>query len=308
MHRPIHPPKKILIINIFGLGDVLFTTPVISNIKSNYPDAYIGYICNRRCALLLGQNTKVNRFFIYERDDFREIYKASKIAFIRKFRSFLREVKNEKFDLVLDVSLSRGTSFLAWLIGIKQRVGFNYKRRGLFLNQQIPLKGYENKHVVEYYLELLRGLGAVIGSRELELPLGKDDLDWAERFISSHAQLSNGNPVIGLVPGGGASWGAESFYKRWPAPKYAKLADKLIEKFSATIILMGDQSELDLCKRVSEAMSHRPIMACGQTNISQFAALARKCSLMIVNDGGPLHVAVAAGTRTVSIFGPVDEN
>jgi ADP-heptose:LPS heptosyltransferase len=113
--------------------------------------------------------------------------------------------------------------------------------------------------------------------------------------------------VIGLVPGGGASWGKEAPYKRWPAQKYAKLADKLIEKFSATIILMGDDSERALCTDVSEAMAQRPVMACGETTVSQLAALARACTLMIVNDGGPLHVAVAAGARTASIFGPVDD-
>ena len=125
--------------------------------------------------------------------------------------------------------------------------------------------------------------------------------------MSANQAFSNGNPVIGLVPGGGASWGEEASYKRWPAEKYAKLADKLIENFSAATILMGDKSEFDLCTKVSGMMSRSPVMACGETTISQFAALAKKCSLMVVNDGGPLHVAVASGTQTVSIFGPVDE-
>jgi len=307
VHLSTQPPKKILIINTFGVGDVLFTTPLISNLKANYPGLYIGYICNRRTAALLERNPRVDRIFVYERDEFHTVYQRSKIALVTKFRQFLKEVQNEQFDLVLDVSLSRGTGFLTWLIGIKRRVGFNYKNRSIFLNKRIPLEGYERKHVVEYYLSLLEDLGGVIRSKDLELTLNEDDLKWAESFYSSNRALSNGNPVIGLVPGGGASWGKESSYKRWPAEKYAKLADKLIEKFSAVTILMGDKNELELCKKVSQEMSYQPIMACGETTINQFAALARKCSLMIVNDGGPLHIAVAAGIRTVSIFGPVDE-
>ena len=308
MHFQTHPPKKVLIINTFGVGDVLFTTPLISNLKANYPDLTIGYVCNRRTATLLESNAKVNRIYVYERDEFNEVYRHSKIAFIRKFRKFLKEIKDEKFDLVLDVSLSRGTGFLTWMIGIKHRIGFNYKNRSIFLNQRIPLKGYEGKHVVEYYLGLLEELGGTVSSKDLELTLSERDLEWANEFLLSNQAISNGNPVIGLVPGGGASWGKESSYKRWPAEKYAKLADKLIEKFSAATILMGDKSELGLCEEVSEAMSHQPIMTCGETTINQFAALAQKCSLMIVNDGGPLHVAVAAGVQTVSVFGPVDED
>jgi len=303
-----HPPKKVLIINIFGIGDVLFTTPLISNLKANYPDLYIGYLCNRRTATILERNPKVDRTFIYERDEFNEVCQRSKIAFLKKFRQFLKEIKREQFDLVLDVSLSGMISFLTWWVGIKRRVGFDYRNRSVFLNKKIPLEGYENKHVVEYYLELLEELGLTAKEKDLELTLNQRDEQWAEAFIVSNNVLSSKNPVIGLVPGGGASWGKDTSYKRWSAEKYAKLADKLIENFSAAIILMGDKSELELCARVSEAMSHRPVMVCGETTISQFAALARKCSLMIVNDGGPLHISVAAGARTVSIFGPVDEH
>ena len=308
MHFDNQTPKKILIINTFGVGDVLFTTPLISNLKANDPDVYIGYICNRRTAALLERNSKVDRIFVYERDEFNAVYQRSKFGMVKKFRKFLKEVQDDRFDLVIDVSLSRGTGFLTWMIGIKRRIGFNYKNRSIFLNKRIPLKGYEEKHVVEYYLSLLKEFGVEVRSKDLELTLNEDDFKWAKSFMSSNGTFSNGNPVIGLVPGGGASWGKESAYKRWPAEKYAKLADKLIEKFSATTILMGDKNELALCTKVSDAMLHKPIMACGETTINQFAALAQKCSLMIVNDGGPLHIAAAAGVRTVSIFGPVDEN
>jgi len=64
------PPKKILIINIFGIGDVLFTTPLISNLKAKYPDLYIGYLCNKRTASVLERNPGVDRIFVYDRDEF----------------------------------------------------------------------------------------------------------------------------------------------------------------------------------------------------------------------------------------------
>jgi len=256
----------------------------------------------------LERNPKVDRTFIYERDEFYEIYKSSKIAFLKKWQKLFKEIKREQFDLVLDLSLNSTMSFLTWWIGIKSRIGFNYKNRSFFLTKKVTLEGYEHKHVVEYYLELLSELGINIRSKDLELTSDQEDKQWAETFMVSNRAISNGKPVIGLVPGGGASWGDDAIFKHWSAEKYAKLADKLIEKFSATIILMGDKNEIDLCTKVSEAMSQQPIMACGQTSIGQFAALARKCTLMIVNDGGPLHISVAAGVQTASIFGPVDEN
>ncbi len=308
MYFKTHSPKKVLIVNTFGLGDVLFTTPLISNLKANNPGLYIGYVCNRRAVALLERNPKVDRIFVYERDEFDEIYKRSKMAFIRKFREFIKEIKGEEFDLVFDLSLNRGTSFLTWFAGIKYRIGFNYRNRSVFLNKSVPLKGYEEKHVVEYHLGLLEQLGGSIDLKDLKLTLNEDDLAWAEGFMASNQALFNGGPVIGIFPGGGASWGDGSVYRRWSAEKYAKLADKLIEKFSATTILMGDKNEQDLCTKVSEAMSHQSVMACGKTTINQFAALVQKCSLMVLNDSGPMHIAVAAGARTVSIFGPVDDS
>ena len=301
-----NPPKKVLIINTFGIGDVLFTTPLISNLKTAYPDVYIGYLCNRRTSPLLEHNTKVNRIFIYARDELNVIYKRSRWQYWKVFGAFVQSIKDERFDIVLDVSLSGFTAFLTWWIGIPYRVGFDYKRRGFFLNKKIPFKGYEDKHVVEYYLDLLRAIDVPVKHKALELPLTKEDMDWASRFLKENGVPGRG-PVIGLVPGGGESWGKEAVYKRWPTGSFAKLADKLIEKSSAQIILLGGPAESQLCEEIVRGMRNPCLSLCGKTSLTQFAALAKQCSLIVTNDGGPLHVAVATGSKTVSIFGPVDD-
>ena len=301
-----NPPKKVLIINTFGIGDVLFTTPLISNLKAAYPDVYIGYLCNRRTSHLLAHNSQVDRTFIYTRDELNFIYKRSQWQYWKIFGAFVQSIKDENFDIVLDVSLSGFTAFLTWWIGIPYRVGFDYKRRGFFLNKKIPFKGYEAKHVVEYYLDLLRVIGVPVKHKALKLPLIREDMDWASEFFKDNG-VTERSPVIGLVPGGGESWGKEAVYKRWPAEYFAKLADKLIEKSAAQIILLGGPAELQLCEGIVRGMRNPCISACGQTSLNQFAALAKRCSLIVANDGGPLHVAVATGSKTVSIFGPVDD-
>src|SRR5437899_2670554 len=91
-------PKKILMINIFGIGDVLFTTPLLANLKGAFPDAEIGYMCNRRSLEILENNPKVDRVFFYERDDFVAAYKRSKTEYINKLRDFWGEIKKENYD------------------------------------------------------------------------------------------------------------------------------------------------------------------------------------------------------------------
>jgi len=297
--------QKILIINIFGIGDVLFTTPLIENLKSFNPNFSIGYLCNRRTESILKRNPKIDNVFVYERDEFAAEAKKSKLSYWKKVNDLVRTIRAEQYDTTIDVSLNGFMGFLSWAAGIPQRIGLNYKNRNIFLNKKIDLKGYEERHVVEYYLDLLRLLEIPVTRRELTLNVNDEDESWADNFLKQHALKEKS--LIGLVPGGGASWGKEAIYKRWAPENYAKLADKIIEKFGGQIILMGAVEEQDLCLKVAKSMRQPSISACGQTNITQFAALAHRCKVNIVNDGGPLHIAVAAKAKTVSIFGPVDE-
>ena len=300
------PPRRVLIINIFGIGDVLFTTPLISNLKTAYPDIHIGYLCNRRTVPLLEHNPKVDRILVYERDEFEAIRRQSTGQYLKAVWKFIKDIKSGRFDMVLDVSLSSFMGFLAWTAGIPRRVGFDYKGRGRFLTQKIPLKGYEGRHVIDYYLDLLAEIGVAVAHKRMELTLTREDSHWAAQFMAQNG-ISGRGPVIGLVPGGGESWGKDASCKRWPAQRWAKLADKLIEKSSAQIILLGSSTEAGLCDSVARGMKNSCVSACGMTSLSQFAALTQQCALVVANDGGPLHVAVASGSRTVSIFGPVDE-
>ncbi len=307
MYKPNLKAKKILIINIFGIGDVLFTTPLMANIKDACPDVFIGYVCNQRVAPLLQSNPHIDKVFIYEKDEYAALFKKSKSQCIGKVFSVLREIKKEGFDAVIDLSLHKYSTFLMWLVGIKQRIGFNYKNRSPFLTTKVKLVGYENKHVVDYYLDFLKPLNCPITHKELQLFLKDEDELWAGEILNKNHIKPDGH-LVAIVPGGGASWGKNVNYKRWPAEKYAILADKIIEKFKATIILLGDITEKDLCRRVAGMMRQKALEIYTQNNINQFAAVLKKCKLAIVTDGGPLHVAVAVKAKTVSIFGPVDEH
>ncbi len=303
--------KKILVINPFGIGDVLFTTPFLRNFKENFPEVSIGYIGNSRTESLLKLNPNVEKVFIYDRDEYSTIYKKSKLAYVKKIAHFAGEIRRERFDAVFDFSLNSAANFFTRLVGIKSRIGFNYKNRSPLLTYKAPFDGFEGKHVVDFYLDLLSGLGCRISSRELQLPIDPQDECWADDFIDKN-NLRRGLKRVALLPGAGASWGEGAKFRRSNDDNYAKLVDKIIEKLPTQIILMGDKLESQLCESVAGlSLSERKgqiVKAYGQTTIGQLAALLSKCDLAILNDGGPLHMAVAVNTKTVSIFGPVDEN
>lgn len=298
--------KYILIINPFGIGDVLFSTALVEVIGRQVEGCHIGFLCNRRTEALLKNNPLIDWIFVFEKDEFRNLWKGSKIKCIGKFMSLLKEIKDKRFDTVFDLSLSRRFGFFTWLIGIPRRIGFNYKNRGIFLTDKIDIKGYHDKHIVEYYLDLLRSVNLNPTANYLMLYVTDADKKWAKDFLTAR-EVKDGDLVIGVVPGGGASWGKDAGIKQWKKEGFAQVADQLIEKHNAKVIIFGDKNEADICEEVKNNMRNKPIMAYGETTLLQFAALIGMCNLVIANDGGPLHVAVAMGPGTVGIFGPVDE-
>ncbi|MDE2222204.1 MAG: glycosyltransferase family 9 protein [Candidatus Omnitrophica bacterium] len=297
--------RKILIINPYGIGDVLFTTPVIRNLRLAFPKAAIGYLANARTASFLKADGDITRVFVYERDEFVQAYRQNPLKFARKWFELFQTIKQEAFDLALDFSMNSTFGFLTAACGIKERVGFDYKKRGRFLTDRLPFEGYQGKHVIEHQLDLLRYLQIPVATNRMSLAIPYGDIQWARQWVLQQG-IDSSKPLIGVVPGAGASWGKNAGFRRWAGSKYAELLDKIIENFDAAVILMGDSTEQELCRDLAVQVHFPLYSATGQTTLTRMAALMARCRLVLVNDGGPLHVAVASGVKTVSIFGPQD--
>jgi lipopolysaccharide heptosyltransferase II len=297
--------KKILIINPFGIGDVLFTTPIIHTLKDAFSGAKIGYLCNRRASPILENNPFIDYVFIYERDEFQTIKEESYFAWLSSMAGFLHQIKKERFEIALDFSLNTQYSFFSWYAGIKTRVGYNYKRRGLFLTQYIKLQGYKDKHIVDYYAGLLKYFSLDLKYSNLELYLSEEDKRKINEILAKE-HIEDNDLLVGVIPGAGASWGRDSYLKHWPTESFSGLADKVIESYGAKIIIMGDSSEKKNAKEMASLMRHKAFDFSGRTKVSELAALINRTHLVITNDGGPLHIASALGKKTVSFFGPVD--
>ena len=298
--------KKILVINPFGIGDVLFTTPVIKALRLQYPDSFIGYWSNLRVKPILESNAQINKIFALSRGDLKKIYQRSFFQGLWSAVSLVWEIKKENFDICLDFSLDHRYSLLAKIIGIRQRMGFNYKDRGRFLTKRIDLVGYQVKHVVEYYLELLKFLDIPIKEMSLCLNILPESELKAKDMLAT-AGIEETDCIIGIAPGAGGSWGKDASYKHWPALKFAQVADRLTAEFKAKIVILGDQSESKIAEIMVHVMRNKPVDLTGKTSLGILPAVIKHCNLLITNDGGPMHMAVALGVRSVSVFGPVNE-
>ncbi|MDD2688674.1 MAG: lipopolysaccharide heptosyltransferase II [Candidatus Omnitrophica bacterium] len=297
--------ERFLIINPFGIGDVLFATPVIENIKFAYPDSFIGYWCNERVEDIIANNPHINKIFALSRGDIKKIYRKSWLQGFAGSISLYFRLKKERFDVSLDYSLDHRYSLTAKFAGVKRRIGFNYRNRGRFLTNKIDLTGYSDKHVVEYYLDLLRLINITPKKFALQLK-ASDGEKAAARKILAGCGVNDGDLLIGIAPGAGASWGIDASLKHWPRRHFAGLADKLIESYGAKILILGDTSERLIAQEITRGMRNKAVDLAGKTKLSELIAIIDNLEVLIANDGGPLHMAAALNKKTVSFFGPVD--
>lgn len=298
--------KKILFINPFGLGDILFTTPLVKAIKTRFPDTLICYWCNERVKDILQNNPGIDKIFALSRGDIKKIFQRS-IAegCLRTFELFIN-IRKEKFDVAFDFSLDHRYGLVSLLAGINRRVGFNYKERGRFLTEKLDIEGYSSRHIVDYYLELLRFLSIESCERRLELFVNEHERKQARTLLAQFG-IGKDDFVVGIVPAAGASWGKQRQLKHWPAIKFAHLADQVHAELKAKIVLLGDENERIISEGIAGMMKVKPVDLTGKTDLKEMAAVMSNLDLLVTNDGGPMHMAVALGIKTVSIFGPVDE-
>ncbi|MDB4349451.1 glycosyltransferase family 9 protein [Omnitrophica bacterium] len=300
-------PLKILLINPFGIGDVLFSTPLIEILKEDLPASSLYYICNKRTHQVIEKCPALEKIFIFEKGDYKELWKKDKPLFFKELISFINKIKDERFDLAIDMSMGHQYGFFLKLIRVPERIGFDYKGRGRFHTKRLRFDGFDDRPIGEYYKDLLRLADLKVAERTpTKIWRTKDDEDYIDGFLKRE-RLAGGDILIGIAPGGGVSFGTEKIaFKRWPLGKFAELADGLMKDMGAKVIFIWGPGERDLVERIADLMSERPVIS-PETTIRQMAVLMSRCDCVVCNDSGPLHVAVASGAPTVSIFGPSDQ-
>ena len=282
--------KKILIINVNWLGDIIFSTPFIRAIREAYPDSYIACMAVPRCREILETNSRINELILFDEDG-REKSLIGKMRFVSK-------LKREKFDIALILHRSFTRAFMTRLAGIKERIGYDTKGRGFLLTKRLKQPDQE-LHKVEYFLKLAEAAGSDISKKSYEFFMTDADRKKADSLLRSSGISANDKFVV-LNPGG--NWDP----KRWPVDNFSRIGDMLAEKYGVKIVISGQEKDGKLAEEISKKMKHGAVSICGKTKIRELAAVLEKSELVISGDSGPMHIAVSVGANTVAIFGPTD--
>jgi len=282
--------RKILVIKPRAIGDVLLSTPVLANLRRFFPAAKISFLVEKGGAAVLSGNPWLDEVLLLEKNAWSRI-------------KLLARIRQERFDLVLDLFSNPATALFTLLSGAPIRVGFAFRHRRFGYTIALLPRGGE-VHNVEFNLDALRALGLVPERIEPRVFLSADERAFARAFIEKHNLAgmkkifsSQNTPLIGFSIGGG--WQT----KRWLSAYYVKLGKRIVEEFGASIMLLYGPDEEQEARGIADGIGAGAILPPIIT-LRQLAALAEVCHLVVSNDTGPMHIAAAVGTPVLAIFGP----
>lgn len=222
----------------------------------------------------------------------------------------VKEVRKRKFDMAILLQNAIEAALIAFLAGIPIRVGYPTDGRGLLLTHKAKLNRDPNRnHQIFYYLGILTGSGLARRAYEsdsrfrpdITIALERHELERAKEILIAN-RVDPSKRIIGLNPG--AYYGPA---KRWLTDRYAQLADLLIEKQTAEILIFGSAQEQTLAAELASHMKHKPKTFAGKTTLRELMALIKTCDLFITNDSGPMHLAAALDVPQIALFGSTDE-
>ena len=281
--------KRILISRMKFIGDVVLTTPIVHAVRESYPDAYIAYLGEKQAASLLINNPYLNEVISFD---------FSKPTIFEQTRVIV-QLRKRKFDVFVDLFSNPRSAFLARASGAPIRIGKEAKGRGKLYTHRIVDDG-KPKTAIQFHYQYVEPLGVKPTWWKAEIFLTEDEKREARNYLKWQ-DVDVDKPVIGLHPG--ATWPA----KMWQWEKFADLVDLINAKFNVHVVVTQGPNDKSLAEQISKrAVGNVTILPL--LPLRQLAGVLSQFQLYVANDSGPMHIAVAVGTKTIGIFGPGEEN
>ncbi len=301
MKPPWNPePRRILLIRLRQIGDVVFTTPLIRALRERFGHAHIAYLVEPAAAPVVARNPHLDEVMVVPRR--------------QSFREDLRligRLRRERFELAIDLHGGPRASTLAWLSGAPMRIGYEIVARSWMYTHRVararPLRA---RHSVRNQWDLLAPLDIASPDPErfpVEMSFDASTSTAVAARLRT-AGLSEDDRVIVLHVSAGNP------FRRWPLDHFAAVAAGLVASDDRRVVITSGPSERDAAQSViDQARAHLPahsrdrVLACGELSLPELRALVEGAALYIGGDSGPLHIAATSAVPIVAIFGPTLE-
>ena len=286
--------KKILVVILAGLGDLVMSSAAVRSLKNKFPDCEMDF-------LVFAQNRELAQNCPYIREVFVLNRQPSFKGLAENMGTFLR-LRKRRFDLAVNlynIFSSLGglrMFFLFVIIKARQSLGRNTDGKGFFYNLKINDSMYFKKHQVEYMLDVVGVLGSDISDKRLEVWYDKSKEGRIREFLRSQG-ISENDIIIGINPGGSRP------SRRWPVEKFAALIKLILQRYPAKIVITGTRGELPLAEKTKGQAGSNVVISSGMLGLSELIILISRCKVYITNDTGPMHIANVLGVPVIALVG-----
>lgn len=271
------------------------STPLLRGLKKKFPHARIEYMVGDWSREAIEGNP-----FLDEIIPYLNLRKGSPMEILRR----ILELRRRKYDIVFFLEVGRAPVLVSRLIGAPIRISFDFEGKGKFLLSHSFSRKVSDMHEMEAFLQLGKFIGVEVDSKNMDFPLSGSDREFAQDFLAAKG-ISEGRLLVGMFPGGGNNPGTTMPSKRWGEENFNRLARSLIDQHNSIVIVFGGILDRELVERLGTAIGESALLAV-DLSLKELGALIERCQVFITNDCGPMHVAAAVGTPTVSIWGPTD--
>lgn len=289
-------PKSFLVVEPWGIGDVVLSTALLRALRSAFPDARVSLLAKSHAKDLLAHSGLIDEVIPFDFPWTAFTGKLSPGRYIPKeFQDLIRKLRVRDFDVSLDARRDIRSNVITYFAGARRRIGYDFGGGSHLLTDVLP-SGTQDEHKVSDWMALLKPLG--VDNPDGFLPsLSVTDGERANaRRRVAMLGLSTERVIVGVHPG------ASNAVRRWSGERFAGVIDLLIHERGVQVLLF-EESEGD-----SSYIKPRHEVKRINSNLRGFMALVAECDLLLCSDSGPMHIANALGVPVTALFGPQRRN
>jgi len=288
LHRK--DPQRIIVRMPNWIGDLVMATPVLSDLRTAYPQAHITAMCRSPIGDLLKEAPEIDELFCFN--------KSSGWSGVKEQNRVIHQLRRGRYDLGILLTHSFSSAWWFWQGKVKRRIGYVCNGRRLLLSQGLSFpENIQNQHLVMTYKELLGPLGIGLSHTSPRLYLAEKEMSDASLLFRQHG-IPEGALVVGINPG--ATYGSA---KCWLPERFREVAQRLLMDPDLYLVFFGDQATSGLVREICSGFSKRVVNLAGATSLRTLVSGIHLCDVLLTNDSGPMHVADAIGTPIVALFG-----
>ena len=288
-------PRRVLLVRLSAIGDIVFASPLVASLRRAWPDAYLAWLAQPACAPLLRHHPDLDA--VIEWPDLRLSARWDQgrpLSLLREARGLVADLRTRRFDLALDLQGLMKSALPAWLSGARERIGLGSREGSGLLMTRVVDRGPHSGRIGSEYLHLAQTLGLSTDDFSMAIHYGPEDAAAAEELIAEHG-LANGYTLICPF--------TTRPQKHWFAERWVDLARRLRSETGFPVVMLGGPGDRTEGRAIARASDGVIMDLTGRTSLLTAAALIHRCGALIGVDTGLSHMGIAFARPTLLLFG-----